>query len=166
MIDKGLFSVAKETLLPTLSHKQLRGKSNMKFRAFLTIASILLLASAIAGAQTADPINFNATYQPIRGFGVSTAWQPVMISTEANSLFGVGSGQIGLTILRSRIDPSSITGGSNWNTEVSNGKAAQGVNSEVIVFATPWTPPAAAIQASASTEPGTVQPTQCRRPPR
>jgi len=97
----------------------------------------------LASAQTTDSINFGTTYQTIRGFGASTAWQPVMPTTMANNLFGTGSGQVGFTILRSRIDPSSTTGGSNWATERTNGQEAQAANSQVIVFATPWTPPAA-----------------------
>ena len=107
------------------------------------VASTILVASAMASAQTADDINFNTTFQTIRGFGTSTAWQPVLNSTQANNLFGIGAGQVGFTILRSRIDPSSTTGGSNWATERSNAQQAQSINSQVIVFATPWTPPAA-----------------------
>ncbi|MGP8173076.1 MAG: cellulose binding domain-containing protein [Terracidiphilus sp.] len=107
-----------------------------------TAVSAILLAAATANAQTVDDINFGTTYQTIRGFGTSTAWQPVLNSTQANNLFGVGAGQVGFTILRSRIDPSSTTGGSNWATERSNAQQAQSINSQVIVFATPWTPPA------------------------
>ena len=79
----------------------------MKFRLLSIFASIVLLAAIMASAQTADEINFNTTYQTIRGFGTSTAWQPVLNSTQANNLFGTGAGQVGLTILRSRIDTSS-----------------------------------------------------------
>jgi len=114
----------------------------MKFRTICTAFSTLLLTAIMASAQTAADINFNTTYQTIRGFGTSTAWQPVLNSTQANNLFGVGTGQVGFTILRSRIDPSSTTGGSNWATERSNAQQAQSINSQVIVFATPWTPPA------------------------
>jgi len=102
----------------------------------------MLLVAAMAGAQTAADINFNTTFQTIRGFGTSTAWQPVLNSSQISSLFGVGSGGVGLTILRSRIDPSSTTGGANWATERTNGQEATAENSQVIVFATPWTPPA------------------------
>jgi glucuronoarabinoxylan endo-1,4-beta-xylanase len=114
----------------------------MKFRTICTALSALLLAATMASAQSVDAINFNTTYQTIRGFGASTAWQPVLNSTQANNLFGVGAGQVGFTILRSRIDPSSTTGGSNWATERQNAQQAQSINSQVIVFATPWTPPA------------------------
>ncbi|MGO9775584.1 MAG: malectin domain-containing carbohydrate-binding protein [Terracidiphilus sp.] len=115
----------------------------MKFRVACSVVIAAFAFAATAGAQTTDAINFGTTYQTIRGFGTSTAWQPVLNSTQANNLFGVGAGQVGLTILRSRIDPSSTTGGSNWETELQNAQQAQSINSQVIVFATPWTPPAA-----------------------
>jgi glucuronoarabinoxylan endo-1,4-beta-xylanase len=108
----------------------------------IAVTSLCLGLAVCAGAQTTDSINFNTTYQTIRGFGTSTAWQPVLNSTQANNLFGIGQGEIGLTILRSRIDPSSTTGGANWQTELQNAQQAQSINSQVIVFATPWTPPA------------------------
>jgi len=127
----------------------------MKLRMICTAVSAILLATATASAQTTDAINFNTTYQTIRGFGTSTAWQPVLNSTQANNLFGVGAGQVGFTILRSRIDPSSTTGGSNWQTELNNAQQAQSINSQVIVFATPWTPPAA-WKSNGSTIGGTL----------
>ncbi len=108
----------------------------------IAVTSLCFGLAVCAGAQTTDSINFNTTYQTIRGFGTSTAWQPVLNSTQANNLFGTGQGEIGLTILRSRIDPSSTTGGANWQTELQNAQQAQSINSQVIVFATPWTPPA------------------------
>jgi glucuronoarabinoxylan endo-1,4-beta-xylanase len=126
----------------------------MNIRLASIVASTILLASAVASAQT-DAINFGTTYQTIRGFGTSTAWQPVLNSTQANNLFGVGAGQVGLTILRSRIDPSSTTGGSNWATERSNAQQAQSINSQVIVFATPWTPPAV-WKSNGSVDDGTL----------
>src|SRR5581483_2422226 len=114
----------------------------MQSRMIYSVVSILLLGVGTASAQTSAPINFATIYQTIRGYGTSTAWQPVLNSTQANNLFGTGPGQVGLTILRSRIDPSSTTGGSNWATERANAQQAQTINSQVIVFATPWTPPA------------------------
>ena len=87
-------------------------------------------------------VDFGTTHQTIRGFGGSDAWMPVMPSAEVNALFGTGTGQIGLSILRARIDPSSTTGGSNWNTEVTNAKAAIAEGSGVSIIATPWTAPA------------------------
>ena len=127
----------------------------MKFQAIFIAISALMLATAMTSAQTVDDINFNTTYQTIRGFGTSTAWQPVLNSTQANNLYGVGAGQVGLTILRSRIDPSSTTGGSNWSTELQNAQQVQKINSQVIVFATPWTPPAV-WKSNGSVDDGTL----------
>jgi glucuronoarabinoxylan endo-1,4-beta-xylanase len=126
----------------------------MKILTPCRIALLCLALPIVASAQT-DAINFNTTYQTIRGFGTSTAWQPVLNSTQANNLFGVGAGQVGFTILRSRIDPGSTTGGSNWATERSNAQQAQSINSQVIVFATPWTPPAV-WKSNGSTIDGTL----------
>ena len=104
------------------------------------VASSVLLASAMASAQTAT-VNFNTTYQTIRGFGGAEAWMPAFSSATESALFGTGNNQLGLTILRVRIDPSSTTGGSNWATELSNAQGAHALGATII--ATPWTPPAA-----------------------
>lgn len=90
--------------------------------------------------------------QLIRGFGGSTAWLGVMPSSVAKALFNPTSG-LGLSILRVRIDPEgSAAGGgaygfpwetSQWDQEATNGAEAVANNPNAIVFATPWTPPAA-----------------------
>jgi glucuronoarabinoxylan endo-1,4-beta-xylanase len=98
--------------------------------------------AATAGA--AATIDFGATHQTIRGFGGSSAWitdlnaHPGM----ADRLFGnSGPQQIGLSILRARIDPSPDSGGHpNWATELSNANLATARGARVI--ATPWSPPA------------------------
>jgi glucuronoarabinoxylan endo-1,4-beta-xylanase len=92
---------------------------------------------------TTAMVDFGTTHQTIRGFGGSDAWMPAMSSNEVNTLFGTGAGQIGLTILRARIDPSSTTGGPNWDAEVTNAQNAIATGSNVSIIATPWTPPAA-----------------------
>jgi len=68
---------------------------------------------------------------------------PAMPSSEVNALFGTGANQIGLTILRVRIDPTNVSGGSNWDIELSNAQEAIAAGSSVSVIATPWTPPVA-----------------------
>ena len=87
-------------------------------------------------------VDFGTTEQTIRGFGGSTAFMGPMSSGQANALFGDGTGQIGLSILRVRIDPSYTVGGlANWGAELTNAQEAQALGA--IVFASPWTPPAA-----------------------
>ena len=87
-------------------------------------------------------VDFGASKQTIRGFGGSDAWMAVMPTAEVNALFGTGSAQIGLSILRARIDPSSTSAGSQWDTEVTNAQQAIAAGSNVSIIATPWTPPA------------------------
>jgi glucuronoarabinoxylan endo-1,4-beta-xylanase len=64
-----------------------------------------------------------------------------------NVLFGTGPGQLGLSILRARIDPSgSAASGwitTNWAGELANAQNARTANPNAIVIATPWTPPPA-----------------------
>jgi glucuronoarabinoxylan endo-1,4-beta-xylanase len=120
----------------------------------LSLVTLCLCLPALAGAQTAT-VNFNTTYQTIHGFGGSTAWMPQMSTAQVNALYGTGSGQLGMSILRVRIDPSSTTGGSNWATELANAQEAQAAGSGVLVIATPWTPPAA-WKSNNSTVEGTL----------
>jgi len=112
----------------------------MKFRKVSIVASTILLASAMASAQTAT-VSFGTTEQTIRGFGGSDAWMSAFSSATESALFGTGANQLGLTILRARIDPTSTTGGSNWATELANDQGAHALGATII--ATPWTPPAA-----------------------
>jgi glucuronoarabinoxylan endo-1,4-beta-xylanase len=116
------------------------------------VAPLCLCLPILAGAQTAT-VNFTSTSQTIRGFGGAEAWMPALTTAQADALFGTGSNQLGLTILRLRIDPSSTTGGSNWATELANAQAAHSLGA--LVFATPWTPPAA-WKSSDSTVEGTL----------
>jgi len=106
----------------------------------ILLAPICLCLPILAGAQTAT-VNFATTSQTIRGFGGSESWMPQFSTGLVNALYGTGSNELGLSILRVRIDPSSTTGGSNWATELANAKAASALGATII--ATPWTPPAA-----------------------
>jgi len=115
-----------------------------------TTASSTATLAVVSSTYTAV-VDFGSSKQTIRGFGGSTAWMPELSQTQMNTLFGTGKDQLGLSILRVRIDPSSTTGGAaNWGTELANAKAAQAAGSDVIVFATPWTAPAAWKTYSAS----------------
>lgn len=99
---------------------------------------VALSAWGVVGAQGTAFVNFGSAAQTIRGFGGATAWMPQLTSAEANALFSNGnSQQMGLSILRVRIDPA---GSGNWGTELANAQAAQARGA--IVIATPWTPPA------------------------
>jgi len=92
------------------------------------------LSTPISNSATVD---FGTSEQTIEGFGGADAWMPAMPAGEVASLFGTGANDIGLTILRGRIDPTS-----NWTSELTNAKAAIAASSDVKIIATPWTPPA------------------------
>jgi O-glycosyl hydrolase len=97
-------------------------------------------------------VNFTNTLQTIQGFGGSTAFLGQMPQAVATALFSPTKG-LGLSILRVRIDPTgSASGGGNngdpyetgeWDYEAANGKLAVTANPNAVVFASPWTPPAA-----------------------
>jgi glucuronoarabinoxylan endo-1,4-beta-xylanase len=105
----------------------------------LCISAALVLAAMFtlsndAHAQTAT-INLAANLQTIDGFGFSTAWTPAMTSAQGNILFGTGSGQLGFSLSRSRIDPNE-----SWGNEPSNAATAHSHGAKVL--GTAWTPPA------------------------
>jgi glucuronoarabinoxylan endo-1,4-beta-xylanase len=87
-------------------------------------------------------VDFGSAAQTIRGFGGSTAWITDLTAAQAVTIFGTGDSDLGLSILRVRIDPSYTTGGPyNWGVELNNAQLATAQGATVI--ATPWTPPAA-----------------------
>jgi glucuronoarabinoxylan endo-1,4-beta-xylanase len=120
----------------------------------------VLLVSGCGGGSTATSttpqqstitsstaaVDFGAKRQLIRGFGGSTAWMGAIGQTKINALFGTGAGQIGLSILRVRIDPGGAAQGNwvtaNWGQELTNAIDARAINPNAIVIASPWTPPA------------------------
>jgi glucuronoarabinoxylan endo-1,4-beta-xylanase len=100
-------------------------------------------------------VDFGAQEQFIRGFGGSTAWLGQLTTQQATALFSPANG-LGLSILRVRIDPKGSAAStdpwatSNWAQEAANGHAASSANANVIVFASPWTPPASMKATSVS----------------
>jgi O-glycosyl hydrolase len=98
-------------------------------------------------------VSFGTTYQTIQGFGGSTAWLGQMTTKVATALFGSGTNDLNLSILRVRIDPEGsptslgakgyVYETGEWDQEAANGAEAVANNPNAVVFATPWTPPAA-----------------------
>jgi len=82
----------------------------------------------------------NETNQVIQGFGCATVFAPpnttALTSEEFDRLFGSGSNQVGLNILRIRVASDDT-----WRlVELNNAKAA--IQRGAKVIATPWSPPA------------------------
>jgi glucuronoarabinoxylan endo-1,4-beta-xylanase len=96
-------------------------------------AGLLFLLPAILLSATAT-IDFSKTHQTIDGFGGSSAWSGALSDATMDALFKNGTGQLGLTILRLRIDPHAA-----WADEKSNATKAKARGATV--FATPWAYP-------------------------
>ena len=104
------------------------------------LVTILLLS--FIGAINAATIAVDAakTYQTIDGFGACSAWIGNKITNSLAIQFwqeDTIDGHIGLSILRTRIDPS----GSTSAESVAMQKAID-VNPNIIIWAAAWTPPA------------------------
>jgi len=109
-------------------------------------------SSSPTPSPTPDPpaasatVDFGAKQQIIRGFGGSEAWSGGMSPSQINALYGTGTGQLGLSMMRLRIAPAiwntstKTADSSQWTAELNNGKAAQALGATI--FASPWTPPA------------------------
>lgn len=102
---------------------------------FLAVAASVLCSHAFAQSVT---LNSATEYQTIRGFGGMNApgWIADMTSAQIDTAFGSEAGQLGLSIMRVRIDPNSA----NWRQQVSAAVRARQLGA--ILLATPWTPPA------------------------
>src|SRR4030042_2050439 len=109
----------------------------MKKTYLVVIMVLMLLLGQTAEAGTAT-INLSTTRQTIRGYGGMNfpRWIGTLTDAQVDKAFGNGSGQIGLTIMRIDVPPSS----GDWSGEVS--AAARAISNGAIVFATPWSPPA------------------------
>jgi glucuronoarabinoxylan endo-1,4-beta-xylanase len=104
---------------------------------FLIIFSLVICQTEKSLAQNPAVIDFGIKHQSIDGFGASTAWHGRISETEANVAFGNEKDQLGLTILRVKIDPGGIN---EWGTEMYNSKKA--LARGAMIVASPWTPPA------------------------
>ncbi|MCU4674065.1 glucuronoxylanase [Catenovulum sp. 2E275] len=111
----------------------------MEINKQLVVSAALVLSSmslnALAGNVT---INFNNQYQEIDGFGGMNApgWINDLTSAQATKAFGTGNGEMGLSIMRMRIDPDST----QWPLQVPTAQIANSYGAKIL--ATPWTPPA------------------------
>ena len=104
------------------------------------VASALVMLSAFAAGAAAQTgaINPATTYQTVRGFGgfSGAGWAAELTAAQVDAAFGTGTGQIGLSIMRLRIDPDP----SKWSTQLASAQLAKAKGA--ILFGTPWTPPA------------------------
>jgi O-glycosyl hydrolase len=104
-------------------------------------------ALAVYGVVTNEPpapsectVNPGISYQQIDGFGAGVVFLDAgldpLTDGQMDTLYGMGPGQFGLSLIRVRISPTG-----NWNDALVNGRKAYARGAQIL--ATPWTPPAA-----------------------
>ena len=114
----------------------------MKKKFLLVMSGCLLLSTGMT-AQTKSAsivVNANTRYQHIDGFGgtgMNGQWADVYTKENVEKLWGQGENQIGLNIMRLRINPNE----SGWGEYGNPVRWARKINPSLQVFATPWTPP-------------------------
>lgn len=103
----------------------------------LAMGLLTALMASTANSQNVE-VTPDTTYQLIRGFGGhnGAGWIADLTPAQVETAFGTGAGQIGLSIMRMRIDPNPAS----WQRQAATAKLAKAKG--VTLFATPWTPPA------------------------
>lgn len=107
---------------------------SLLLRVVAAACAVSTASCALAQTITVLPDNH---YQTIRGFGGHNGpgWIPDLTPVQIDTAFGTGAGQIGLSIMRMRIDASSA----NWSIQVPAAQLAKAKGATL--FATPWSPP-------------------------
>jgi len=118
---------------------------HFSFKPYSSIFGIFFIWALNLGYSLAQTCTVNATttYQYIHCIGASSAWSAV--GSMGTQLFADDNvnGHIGLTSLRTRIDPTAVGGNTGaWNSELNNINAAKAVNPNVLFWSTEWSPPA------------------------
>ena len=99
---------------------------------FMLVVSVM----GLTHAAVSTTISWSDEKQEIDGFGASTAWLYwAMTDAEADDFFSPTKG-IGLSLVRVRVSPGSMTGGG----EITSARKAIARGAKV--WGTPWTPPA------------------------
>lgn len=121
----------------------------MKIKLTFLILAAFLFFNTFGQIATID---FAKEKQVIDGFGASTAWHGQLSVNEANAAFkNDNNSQLGLSILRVRIDPNS----SQWGSEKANAQKAKAAGA--MILASPWSPPAA-MKTNNNTTGGELKP--------
>lgn len=107
------------------------------YKALLLSIAGACFACSQAIAQSVS-INASTEYQTITGFGGmnGAGWIGDLTASQIETAFGSGEGQLGLSIMRMRIDPNSA----NWNIQVQSAVRARQLGAKLL--ASPWSPPA------------------------
>jgi glucuronoarabinoxylan endo-1,4-beta-xylanase len=101
-------------------------------------AAAIFLVLLPRHAESQAVVYLDSLRQVISGFGAANIlpWRPDMTAEEIQKAFGTGSGQLGFTILRLRVPPTTADFALNLPTA----QAAHNMGATII--ASPWSPPA------------------------
>jgi glucuronoarabinoxylan endo-1,4-beta-xylanase len=134
VVQSSLFTVKIENSDSTFPPITSTQYSNIEVRGDTTI-------DFTASTSTFSPVIVYAdsVLQVIRGFGAANIlpWRPDINAGDVATCFGSGPGQIGMTILRLRVPPSSGEFQQNVIT------AQRALSYGAMIMASPWSPPAA-----------------------
>ncbi len=114
----------------------------MKKRILTLIAAIGMSTSLLCGQTKSATLSITAStkYQYVEGFGgtgMNGQWADIYTQEKVNKLWGKGERDVGLNIMRIRINPNE----NNWGEYGNPVRWARSIRPELQVFATPWTPP-------------------------
>ena len=112
----------------------------MKFLSFLFILFAVGPAAMAQKKGASVKIDVNTKYQYIDGFGgcgMTGQWADSFTQAQAQALWGTADNQVGMNIMRIRINPNE----GNWGEYGNAIRWARKVNPNLQVFASPWTPP-------------------------
>ena len=140
------------------------GGAAYRNRSWINGTSARDFSMAVYGTVNTNPvppskasINGAVLHQTIDGFGAGAVFLDPGLDplTDSNmdALYGTGPGQIGLTLIRLRIDPTE-----NWTDAILDGQKAKQHGARIL--ATPWTPPASMKDNDSLIKGGSVIPTQ------
>jgi glucuronoarabinoxylan endo-1,4-beta-xylanase len=106
--------------------------------AIVFIFQFLMFLPQLNAQNISDAVIYlDSTQQVIRGFGAANIrpWRPDMTPDEIQKAFGTGPGEIGFSILRLRVPPST----NEFSLSVPTAQAAHSMG--VTITASPWSPP-------------------------
>lgn len=110
-------------------------------------------SSSSSGTLPVDiQVNRQTEYQTIDGFGAALPmWTANMLTaSEVRTLVGMGDNELGLSILRTIVEPDS----SIWSRAVDNLTEAKSYGSNLQILASPWSPPANMKSNNSTTDGG------------
>ncbi|KAJ3117872.1 Endo-1,4-beta-xylanase, putative, xyn5A, partial [Physocladia obscura] len=116
----------------------------------MNFAKAIAILTSISSAMATLTVSTATQYQSVTGIGGMLGWNDYPTNV-VDTLYGTGSANLGLNILRCRV---SENGETDWATEAASIKEALRVNPNLIVFCSVWTAPASMLTTLSSAPAG------------